>query len=358
MKTMADISPSPDPSSDTVVVADDTMTAAWDAFVASHEAGSFYHLFAWKHVNEEALGHECHYLAAQTPGGAVRGVLPLVFVRSRVFGRILCSMPFVNFGGPIAATPRVATLLVNRATALARELDADYLELRCAAPLDTDLPVSLRKVSLSVQLTADPEALYESFSRKHRKNIRSAQKRSFEVRVGGADLLGDFFAVLEESWRNLGTPLYSIDYFERILATFPKSVDIFICRHRDRPIGAAFTAHFNGTVEGMWAGGRPEMRHLDGNYVLYWEMLRHACTAGHKRFHLGRSTSDSGAEQFKVKWNAAAEQLYWYFARPSGGPIPELNTDNPKYRLAIATWQRLPLAVTRVVGPRLARLIP
>jgi FemAB-related protein (PEP-CTERM system-associated) len=267
-------------------------------------------------------------------------------------------MPFMNYGGPIAATATISRLLAERAVALAAELEADYLELRCTSALETTLPVSLRKVSLTVQLMADPEALYESFSRKHRKNIRSAQKNDLDVRVGGVDLLRDFFDVLQRSWRSLGTPLYSASYFERVLATFPNHTNVFICQRRGSPIGAAFTAHFNGTVEGMWAGARPEMRHLDGNYVLYWEMLRHACTAGHQRFHLGRSTSDSGAEQFKAKWNAEAQQLYWYFARPRGGAMPELNVDNPKYRLAIAAWRRLPLWATRVLGPRLARLIP
>ena len=284
-QSMADTGPSFDARSEpvSVVVVDDGMGAAWDAFVSSHEKGSFYHLFAWKGVNEEVLGHECHYLAARTADGAVQGALPLVFVKSRIFGRILCSMPFMNFGGPIAVTPSVSRLLAERATALARELNADYLELRCTAPLETELPVSLRKVSLTVQLTADPETLYESFSRKHRKNIRSAQKNGPRGACRRRGAAARFFRRARAVGRSLGTPLYSVDYFERILTVFPNRTDIFICQQRGLPIGAAFTAHFNGTVEGMWAGGRPEMRHLDGNYVLYWEMLRHACAAGHKR---------------------------------------------------------------------------
>ncbi len=56
---------------------------------------------------------------------------------------------------------------------------------------------------------------------------------------------------------------------------------------------------------------------------------------GCTRYHLGRSTADSGAEDFKKKWNATASQLYWYFHRPSGGEMPQLNVDNPKYKLAI-----------------------
>ncbi|HEX7116983.1 MAG TPA: FemAB family XrtA/PEP-CTERM system-associated protein [Steroidobacter sp.] len=345
-------------SSLSVATISDDARAEWDRFIASHASGSFYHLYDWKLINEQALGHECEYLAARWPDGTVEGVLPLVFVKSQLFGRILCSMPFVNYGGPLATTPEATSALLESATRRARDLKASYLELRCPSPLETSMQVSLRKVSLTVPLMADPEALFASFSQKHRKNIRRAQKNNLEVRIGGAELLKDFYSVLEQSWRGLGTPLYSIDYFERILATFPNNTTVYVCSHQNRPINVALTGHYNGTVEGMWAGGLPETRHLDGNYVLYWEMLRHACLQGHQRFHLGRSTADSGAEQFKSKWNARSEQLYWYFYRPDGGSMPELNVDNPKFKLAIAVWRRLPLALTRTIGPVVARLIP
>ncbi len=331
--------------------------AEWDAFVAAHD-GSFYHLFDWKDLNERELGHPCEYLAARDKQGAIQGVLPLVFVRSRLFGRILCSMPFMNYGGPVAATPLAAAELTRHAMSRAEALGADYLELRCPAALDTTMPVSLRKVSMTVPLMADPEALFNSFSQKHRKNIRRAQKNELTVRKGGIDLLDDFFHILELSWRSLGTPMYSRSYFERLLGTFPNNTSVFACIHKGAPIAVALTGHFNGVVEGMWAGARQELRHLDANYVLYWEMLRDACRNGHKLFHLGRSTSQSGAEQFKSKWNAETHQLYWYFHRPDGGPMPQLNVDNPKYRLAIAAWRKLPLWATRHAGPPIARLIP
>jgi FemAB-related protein (PEP-CTERM system-associated) len=331
--------------------------AAWDGFVAAQN-GSFYHLYDWKDVNERSLGHHCEYLMARGAGGAIEGVLPLVFVKSRLFGRILCSMPFMNYGGPVTATPVAASELTRHAMSRAKALGADYLELRCPSPLDTQMPVSLRKVSMTVPLMPDAEALFASFSQKHRKNIRRAQKNNLEVRKGGIDLLDDFFGILELSWRSLGTPMYSRSYFERILKTFPANTSVFTCSHQGKPVAVALTGHFNGVVEGMWAGARQELRHLDANYVLYWEMLRDACQTGHKLFHLGRSTSQSGAEQFKSKWNAETHQLYWYFHRPDGGPMPQLNVDNPKYQLAIAAWRRLPLPATRLIGPHLARLIP
>jgi lipid II:glycine glycyltransferase (peptidoglycan interpeptide bridge formation enzyme) len=170
--------------------------------------------------------------------------------------------------------------------------------------------------------------------------------------------LPTFYAVLAESWRDLGTPLYAPSYFEKVLRTFPDNTRIFVCQHTSGPVAVALTGYFNGVVEGLWAGGRSAARQLDANYVLYWEMIRDACQRGFRRFHLGRSTSQSGGEEFKRKWNGESKQLYWYFYRPDGGEMPELNVDNPKYRLAINAWRRMPLWATRRIGPWIGRAIP
>lgn len=341
----------------TIEVVGESMREAWDGFLRNRPGASFYHLHDWSRINSRFLGHESHYLAARR-GGVIVGILPLVMVRSRLFGRILCSMPFVNYGGPVAEDESIALQLAQRAAELAAGLRADYLELRCATPLATDMPVSLRKVSLTVELQSDPEALFNSFSQKHRKNVRRAQKNGLEVIAGGIELLDDFYDVLQLSWRDLGTPIYSKEYFRAVVEAFPNNTRLYSCRSGKTPVSAAMVGMHEGTVEGMWAGTRADMRNLQSNYVIYWEMLRDTCVSGQKLFHLGRSTADSGAEQFKSKWNAQSHQLYWYFHRPRGGDMPGLNVDNPKYRLAIAAWRRLPLWVTRAIGPHIARGIP
>jgi len=337
--------------------ATDADRGAWDGFLAGQRAGSFYHLFGWQEVVRRRLGHRTVYLMA-CDAERVAGVLPLTYVTSRLFGRILCSVPFMNYGGPCAESAAVSSRLVAAAVEKAKELGADYLELRCAARLETDLPVSLRKVSMTIALDPDPEVLWNGFTSKHRKNVRRAAKNGLEVRAGGPELLPDFYAVLERSWRDLGTPLYRRDYFQAILEAFPDATRIYACCHEGRPVSVAFVGFQGGTAEGLWQGGLPQARELDANYVLYWEMIRGICLRGCREFHLGRSTADSGSEWFKSRWNAESKQLYWYFFRPDGGPLPALNVDNPRYRLAIAAWQRLPLWMTRRLGPPLARGIP
>ena len=344
------------PSTLSVIAAGDAQRSAWDEFLRGRAGASFYHLYDWRTVNERSLGHACEYLVATRADGDIAGVLPLTMLRTRLFGRILCSMPFVNYGGPVADDAATAQALTDRAAQRAAELGADYLELRCAAALDTQMPVSLRKVSLTVELKPDPEALFKSFSQKHRKNVRRAQKNELAVRAGGLELLDDFYAVIERSWRDLGTPLYSRDYFQSVVETFPRNTRLYSCRAGDTPVAVALIGMYEGTVEGMWAGARrADLRHLQANYVLYWEMMRDACVRGYTRFTSAAPPPTPAPRSSRTKWNAESQQLYWYFHRPDGGAMPALNVDNPKYQLAIAAWRRLPLWVTRIVGPRIAR---
>lgn len=329
----------------------------WNAYVAAHPEASFYHRYEWHALNREQLRNESHFLVARRDG-RITGILPLSLVSSPWFGRTLCSMPYVNYGGACADDAETEDALTRRAVELATSVRAKHLEIRARRPSGVELPVSLRKVSLTLTLNADPEVLFKGFASKHRTNIRRAEKNGLTVRAGGLDLLDTFYSVMERSWQNLGTPLYRKQYFKAILETFPADTRIFLCEKGTEPIAVAFNGYGNGVVEGMWAGGGPRARELSANYVLYWEMMRDSCLRGSTLFHLGRSTADSGAEDFKKKWNAESEQLYWYHHSPDGGPMPELNVANPKFKLAIAAWQRLPLWVTRRVGPVLARSIP
>ncbi len=340
-----------------VEVAFDAPGREWDAFLDSHEHGSFYHRYGWRRLNEVSLCHTCIYLEARVDG-SVTGILPLVLTKSRIFGRILCSLPFVNYGGPVAVNAKTMRLLVEAAQEHAARLCVDYLELRSAAPLDIDLPVSLHKVSMTIELESDPDHLWNRFSPKHRKNIRRVYKDDLAVMAGGQEHLSSFYSVMARSWRDLGTPLYAPEYFQAIVRGFPGQTRIFVCHRNNEPIAAALVGYDGGTVEGMWAGTSPTGQELNANYVLYWEMIKDSCERGYRRFHLGRSTAGSGAEQFKRKWNAEPTQLYWYFHRPDGNQKPVVNVDNPKFRVAIAAWRKLPLWATRVLGPPLARVIP
>lgn len=340
-----------------IIQCGNTESQAWNTFLDSQGCSSFYHLFGWKTIVETCLGHTTYFLAA-TEGDIFLGVLPLVYINSRLFGKILCSMPFLNFGGICAVDAGIEAALLDEARHLVDHKKMAYLELRNTQKLHEPLPTSQQKVSMTLTLDSDPDNIWAGFKSKQRKTIRRAYKNNLHVKNGGEELLDHFYTILAKSWRALGTPIYARNFFQNILKTFPDNTRIFMIYHEDKPIAGAFNGYFRDVIEGMWLGVDYSYRSLQPNYILYWEMIKHGCENGYKHFHLGRSSKDSGGEHFKKKWNAETTQLYWQYYLGSVKAIPQLNVHNSKYQLAIRLWKKLPLQMTICLGPQIARSIP
>ena len=329
----------------------------WNQYLESHDQANFYQKFEWKSINERNFGHKSFFITAKLEGKIV-GIFPIILIKSYIFGKMLTSMPFVNFGGPCASNNEVTDILLKEAEKVAKEYNIDYLEIRSNYNISTALPTSLHKISMTLELNQDPDILWNKFKSKHRTNIRRVYKENIHVKYGTHELLDHFYIIMSKSWKQHGTPIYKKSYFRDILNTFPDQTLIFIAYIDNKPIATAFNGYFKGFVEGMWAGSLPYTRKIQPNYVLYWEMIKHACESGNQFFHLGRSSADTGSEEFKKKWNAEAQQLYWQYILNNQESIPQLNVNNPKFKLAIKAWKKLPLRVTTILGPLLARNIP
>lgn len=340
-----------------IIRCDASHEAAWNVFVSASPRASFYHRSEWRGINEGNFGHQTAYLAA-FDGGRMVGVFPVVRLKSLLFGTVACSMPFVNYGGPCGESDEIEQQLLHSASALADEWGVDYVEIRSQRYLGDRYPSSDHKVSMTIALEADAEAIMGRLKRDQRAEIRRAYKNGFVAKFGPG-LVDDFYTVLSDSWHELGTPIYKVDYLKSILAAFPDATRVCVVYDANgRPAAGAFDGLHNGTVEGMWLGMRSDYRRQLVGYVLYWELIKHACEIGYQRFHLGRSSKDSGGEQFKKKWNADTLQLYWTYMLRTRADMPSLNPDNPKFRLAIKAWQKLPVRATQLIGPFIARSIP
>jgi len=288
----------------------------------------------------------------------VTGILPIVHLKSLIFGSIFCSMPFLNFGGICADDEASERALLSEAEKILKTSHGSYLELRHKKKSITDIPAKTHKVSMTLELDPDPDVLWKNFKTKHRTNIRRAYKNGLEIKVRGQEYLQDFYDLLSIGWRDLGTPFYKFSFFENIMNSFSDAVEIYLVYHDGQPIASAFNGLFRNTVEGMWTYSLRDFAKLQTNYLLYWEMIKRACENGYKLYHLGRSTNETGATFYKKKWNAVTKQLYWEYVLKKEGKLPDLSVDNPKYDLAIKVWRNLPVGVTRFIGPMIAKNIP
>ena len=142
------------------------------------------------------------------------------------------------------------------------------------------------------------------------------------------------------------------------LQAFADRSRLFVVRHRGAPVAAAFVIGYRGRLEIPWASSLREANSIGVNMLLYWNVLEYACRERYAMFDFGRSTVDAGTFKFKKQWGAQPHQLYWHYWIRGGGQPPVINPSNPKYRLAVAAWQRLPLPVANRLGPWLVRNLP
>jgi len=339
-------------------VSGDMDEVSWDRYVLEHPLASGYHLMAWRRIIEETFAHRTFYLMAKDNESAVQGVLPLVFLSSRIFGRFMISMPCFNYGGLLANTVEAQEALLVVAVELAKNLKATHIELRHQELIYLGWQSKCHKVSMRLDLPTHFDLLWRSFSSKLRSQVRRAQKEGMAVRMGGGELLEDFYHVFSRNMRDLGTPVYGKVFFDAIVQTFPKQARICVVYWKDQPLATGFLYGFRKMLEVPWASSDRRYNHLAPNMLLYSSVLNYACQESYKVFDFGRSTPKSGTYQFKKQWGAKPVQLYWQYWVKDGEPLPELNVQNRKYRSAIQIWQKLPVALTKIVGPFVVKNLP
>jgi serine/alanine adding enzyme len=337
---------------------------AWDAYVASRADAVGYHEWGWREVFERAFAHRTLYLMARRDGHQVAGVLPLVEIRSVLFGRSITSLPFLNFGGVLASCAEAERALLNQAGALAIERKCPHVEFRHIGRHFDDLPCKQHKVTMRLDLQSSGpagsavQAVWERIDRKARNQVRKAEKLGLTAVRGGAELLPDFYRVFTRNMRDLGTPVYGPELFSHVLQTFPGRARLIVVRLNQAPIAAGFTYRTRGMTEIPWASSIRDFNNMCPNHLLYWHAIAAAVEEGSEIFDFGRSTPNEGTFKFKEQWGAKPVALHWEYLLASAQQLPDVSPRNPKFRLLIEAWKRLPLWLANAVGPGLARNIP
>ncbi|HEY0526137.1 MAG TPA: FemAB family XrtA/PEP-CTERM system-associated protein [Stellaceae bacterium] len=329
--------------------------AAWDAYASAHPHGTFFHRAGWRDVIEKSFGHKTHYLLAEREGGAVCGVLPLVHVHSRLFGNTLASSAFCVYGGPIADDDATLGALDARAVDLMRSLGADCLEYRSLQRRHPDWPCKDSfYVTFRREIVEDPDQNLKAIPRKQRAVVRQSLERGLRYETDAT--VDRFFPIYAASVRNHGTPVFARSFFRNIKETFGEDCEVGAVVAEDgTPVSAVMSFYFRDEVLPYYGGGLPAARKLGGFDFMYWQILRNAGERGLKIFDFGRSKVGTGSFSFKKNWGFTAQPIFHEYQLKPGGSIPEVNPLNPKYRLFIETWKRLPMPVANAIGPFVAR---
>lgn len=318
---------------------------------------------AWLGVLRDGLGHRVMLLTA-SDGPQLTGILPLSLTRSPLFGKHLVSLPYVNRAGLLATCPSVGEALLQRAIELADQSDARYLELRHhGKSFQSNAFTHTRneKVRMVMALPQNTEALWTSLKAKVRNQIRKAQQADLRIRFGGEELLSGFYSVFATNMRDLGTPVYPRKLFRAMLRHLGEQCEIALVTLESSAIAGAILVHDrSGPVaisQVPSASCLRQFNHMNANMWMYHRLLERSITRGASQFDFGRSSEGSGTYRFKKQWGAQPCDTPWQVVLRKG-TLDAARPDNPRNRKRIERWQKLPVWVTRAIGPSIVRGIP
>lgn len=325
--------------------------------------------FAWWNALVAGLGYRSYVLMGMDDQSQAFGCLPLMLVKSPLFGSFLVSLPYLNSGGlclegESSSTQSLAKHLIDRAVCLADELDVKHLELRHESRFEHPAFNYERtdKVHMRLALPSSTEELMSAFKSKLRSQVKKASEHPFEVRFGGEELLDDFYNIFAHNMRDLGTPVYSKDLFRQTLRSFASSgaisrAELCLVRLNNRPTSGGLLVHHAGRTEIPSASALREFNPTNVNMWMYWKLLERAIEKGSREFDFGRSTLGSGTYKFKEQWGAKPYPAIWQYYVRKGDPS-DMRPDSPTKIRFVNLWKKLPIWLTRLVGPSIVRGIP
>jgi len=348
----------------------------------------------WLTVLKLGLGHKPTLLTSADPAGRITGILPLAHVRSPLFGSFLVSLPYLNRASVLTPDPTDRDQLIAAAADLARSLRVDHLELRCDGqapdhPAFTD--VRDQKVVMLLDLPPQPhphpqaqphphpedrgsaasaavaDAVKQAIPSQVRNLVRKGDKADLAItfhHAGDAsldDALRGFYDAFAVTMRDVGTPVFPRKLFAAMLDAFPHEAELVTVTHQGQTIAGAVLLHdpYRQVTQVPSACALRAFNHTSCNMWMYFHLLQRAVQRGSGRFDFGRTTPGSGPHRFKKQWGAVERPTPWaHVTLKPNVDTAAARPDNPAYQRRIETWQKLPVWLTRLIGPPIVKGIP
>lgn len=328
----------------------------WDKYVQNSSRSTFFHNSGWKNVVEKTFGHKSYYLLAESDG-VVCGILPSFIIKSAMFGHSLISVPFATYGGICADNTRVEHLLLQEAIKLVDKKKMDYLELRNFNKGSNDLFCKELYETFIKELPQDSERCLSNLPRKARAAARKGIVSGLKTEIN-VEKLGEFYELFAMNKRCLGSPVLPLSFFENIMTEFRNQVTIFFVKYKNEAAASVMTFLFKNTIMPYYSGSLDEYSRYQTNNFMYLKLMEYGVENNYRYFDFGRSKKETGSYKFKINQGFKPKQLYYQYYLNRAKKIPDITPVNPKFNLAIKTWQRFPLSVTKWLGPKIVKYIP
>lgn len=183
------------------------------------------------------------------------------------------------------------------------------LKEKCkTSPRDT-----FAKSNVILDISLDEKTLLQKMHKKHRYNIKYAQKNSVVVDI--AETNEDFeifYKLLDETAQRQKYYIHSKNYYKKIWKQFRKQemCYILIAKHGDAPLVAWMLFIYEGVLYYPYGGSSNEGKNLQGSNLMAWEAIKLGKKHGCKLFDMWGAATDlndtsdpyHGFTNFKMKF--------------------------------------------------------
>lgn len=352
-----------------VNVLDSDKADEWNNLVERNPFASAYHLWEWGEVLCSTYGYQRYYLAT-TKNNDITGVLPLIHVKSKLFGNRLISLPFCEYGGLLLdvglkneETSQIVEALLDATDNLARTVGVEYVEIRSPGISVTRDSLYVqgydnfqRYVTFGVDLLKELEDLWSNLHKKTRNAVRKAMKSQVDVEdVREVEQLKAYYRLYLETQKRHGSPPHGYKFFKKLYDVFhvKGKLHVLLAAYRGEPIGGIIVFHHNQTI--FWWNNVTDTKHrtLNPTNLLLWNTIEWGVKNGYRTLDLGRTRKKTTIYRFKSGWAGQEMYLqdYVHFLDSEKRELPD--PEQRRYEYLSKVWSFIPISLAKKIGPKI-----
>lgn len=336
----------------------------WNGWVASNPWASFYHLWEWGEVLCKTYKYQRYYFGVKR-GQEILAVLPLIYIRSKIFPDKLVSLPFAEYGGPLlmdsidsSEIESALALFSKTLGALIRVLGVDYVDLRQPSfSLSLTDPTSVftplrRYLTFRVDLTNGESELWRSLDKKCRNAVRRARRAGVRVKEVDSDDMGQYYHLHLLTESRHGSPPHSEAFFRSVFDAFRREgLRMSFAVYGGKAIGGITAFYFGKKI--YWFNNvlDREYASLNPTNLLLWHLIEWGIQNDFETLDLGQTRpEDKGIYHFKSGWSGREVPLENHVFMMKNTEIPD--PLQRKYVVLSKAWSLLPCFLSRRIGPK------
>ena len=324
----------------------------WDDLVLARPGYTFFHSAAWAKVLWEAYRYDPRYVLLTGGSGKVRGLIPLVRVKSLLRSERGVSLPFSDSCEPLLEEGIESERVLEALVGYAGKENWRSLEFHGGQKLFKDACSSASFYEHTLPLGSDEKEIFARFKGSTRRNIEKATREGVRIdRLTTSTSVREYYRLHCMTRKHHGIPPQPYSFFRSIFENIISKNRgwIILASFQDEPIAGGVFFHFGKKGLYKFGASNRKFLHLRANHLVMWEAIRWYCQNDYNDFSFGRTDiDDPGLRRFKNSWSPQETLIKYYkYDVPRKTFIRE-ETRSIKFYQRIL--RKTPIPVLRIMG--------